>query len=202
MDASADILHLDQDRWEKLVVRTASGVDIIQSAGLAWQEEQQPKPERVRFILRFVRSLYQFIVVDLGRFDPISTRMAREMGQLFLVSACDVLALNEAKWAIHGLHEAGFSQSSIHLLLNQAPRKLGFHPAELEKILGVPVYATLPESKPGFIAGNSEEGPLAKNREFQKSIAHMAAGIAGLKKEGDAKGPFSFLTDVLRHATK
>ena len=120
-DAASDILHLDQDRWEKLVVRSATGVDIMQSSGPACQEDEQPKAERIRFILRLVRSLYQWAVLDLGRLDPLAARVAREVGQLFLVSTCDVFALNEAKWAIHGLIEAGLERNSIHLVLNQAP---------------------------------------------------------------------------------
>jgi Flp pilus assembly CpaE family ATPase len=201
LDASEDILHLDQDRWEKLVVRAAEGVDIIQSAGPAFQEEQQPRAERIQFILRFVRTLYQWIVVDLGRLSPLSVRVAREVKELFLVSTCDVLALNEAKSAVHGLGEAGFDRNSLHLVLNQAPRRLGFSPTDLQGILGTHVHAMLPESRPGFMGSHAEGGLLGEGREFQEQIARMAAEMAGLKKDDPAKGPLSFLAGVLRHAT-
>jgi Flp pilus assembly CpaE family ATPase len=201
LDASNDILHLDRDRWEKLVVHSATGVDIIQSAGPACQEERQPKAERIQFILRFVRTLYQWIVIDLGRLGPLPVRVARELGQLFLVSACDVLALNEAKWAIHALREAGFGGNSLHVILNQVPWRPGFSPAELQEILGAPVDAMLPESRPGLLGAASEGSVLIEGREFQKQIAHMAAGIAGLEEGDSAKGPLSFLAGVLRHAT-
>ncbi|MCU1236342.1 MAG: hypothetical protein JWP63_4309 [Candidatus Solibacter sp.] len=45
MAASDDILHLDEDRWRKLVV-TTSGLDVIQSGGPVSREEQQPRAER------------------------------------------------------------------------------------------------------------------------------------------------------------
>ena len=200
LDASSDILHLDPDRWQKLVVQAAPGVDVIQSAAPPWQDELLPKPERIRFILRFVRSLYQWIVVDLGRLGPLSTRAAREVGQLFLVSTCDVLSLNEAQGVLKGLHDAGLERDSIQMVLNQAPRRLGFQPAELQQILGAPIHSILPESKPGFGGPTSERGLLVESSEFKKLLSRMAAGIAGLK-EDDAKGPFSFLTG-LRHAAK
>jgi len=201
LDASNDILHLDRDRWQKLVVRTATGLDLIQSAGPACQEERQPRAERIQFILRFVRTLYNWIVIDLGCLGPLAVRVARDVGQLFLVSACDVLALNEAKWAIHGLHEAGFGGNSLQIILNQAPWRLGISPAELQEILGAPVHAMLPESRPGFLGATPEGGVLGEGREFRKQIARMAAEIAGLKEDDSAKGPLSFLAGVLRHAT-
>ena len=201
LDASNDILHLDRDRWEKLVVRSATGVDIIQSAGPACQEERQPKAERIQFILRFVRTFYQWIVVDLGRLGPLPVQVARDVGQVFLVSACDVLALHEAKWAIHGLSEAGFGGVSLQVILNKAPRRLVISPNELQEILGAPVHAMLPESKPGFLGAAPEGGVLGEGPEFRKQIARMAAEIAGLKEDASAKGPLSFLAGVLRHAT-
>ena len=201
LDASSDILHLDQDRWEKLVIRTAAGLDIIQSGGPACKEEQQPRAERIQFILRFVRTFYRWIVVDLGRLGPLPVRVARDVTQLYLVSACDVLALNEAKWAIHALREAGFGGNSLQVILNQVPWRLGFSPAELQEILGAPVDAMLPESRPGLLGANSEGGVLTEGRDFQKHIARMAAGIAGLEEDVSAKGPLSFLAGVLRHAT-
>ena len=84
----------------KLKASGAGGLDIIQSGGPVTREDKQPAKERVQFVLRFARSLYQWIVVDLGRLSPFSLRLAEEAGSLYVVSTCDILGLNEAKSAV------------------------------------------------------------------------------------------------------
>ena len=78
LDASHGILQLDQDRLEKLVAPGTDGVDIMQSACTACDEERQPKAERVRLVVRLARSFYDYIVIDLGRLSPFSARVAEE----------------------------------------------------------------------------------------------------------------------------
>ncbi len=120
MEASDDILHLDEDRWKKLVT-FAGGLDILQSRGPAFQEDKQPKAERVRLLLNFVRSLYQWIVVDLGRLTPFSARLVPVVSRLYVVSTPDILGLAQAKSAVGAFLEAGLDQSCLALTLNQVP---------------------------------------------------------------------------------
>ena len=122
LDATDDVLRLDRDFWAKLVTPCADGVDIIRSAGAACREEQRPKVERVRFIIRFVRSLYRFIVIDMGRLSPFSAKIAEGAERLLLVSTCDVLGLHEAKGAVQVLQQAGFNPDQLALVLNQIGR--------------------------------------------------------------------------------
>ncbi len=200
LDASNDILRLDETRWEKLVVREPGGLDIIQSAGLAVLEDQQPKSAKARFVVRFVRSLYQWIVIDLGRLCPFSAVMAEEVSSLFLTSTCDVLSLNEAKSVAQKLHDAGLDRL-LRLTLNRTPRRMGFSSEELRKILGVAIDATLPDCTRDFETAALDGKALGQSRDFQKHIVGMAARIAGVEENAPAKGPFSFLTGMARHAT-
>jgi Flp pilus assembly CpaE family ATPase len=199
LDASNDILHLDRDRWEKLVVHCPDGPDILQSGGPAYLEERQPKAERARFVLRFVRSLYQWIVIDLGRLSPFSVRMAGEVGHLYLVSGCDVLSLSEAKAAAGALAQAGIEQE-VSLLLNEAPRRQCFSPHDLEKIVRLPVEAMVPECHQDFADAALQGKRLGESRTFQKHMAQLSARIAG-EKETPSRKPFSFFTGALRDGT-
>ena len=202
LDASNDILRLDQDLWAKLVASGPDGVDVIQSAGPACLEEQQPKAERVRFVIRFVRSLYQFVVIDMGRLSPFSARIAQEVGRLNLVSTCDVLGLNEAKGAAQALCQGGFDRDQLALVLNQTPKSPTFSIRELEKILSLRVEISLPETRGDFSDAALEGKRLGESRAFQKRVAEFAASIAGVKKDVQPpKARFSFLPGALRRAT-
>jgi Flp pilus assembly CpaE family ATPase len=204
LDASNDILRLDQDLWAKLVTSGGNGVDIIQSAGLACQEEQRPKAERVRFVIRFVRPLYRFVVIDMGRLSPFSARVAAEVSRLYLITTCDVLGLNEAKETAHALCQTGFNPDQVALVLNQAPKRSTFSNSELEKILGVRVEIMLPETRADFSDASLDGKRLGESRVFQKHIAQFAASIAGVDVDKDAQPPknrFSFLPGALARAT-
>ncbi len=202
MEASDDILHLDEDRWKKLVA-PAEGLDVMQSGGPASREEKQPKAERVRLVLNFVRSLYQWIVVDLGRLSPFSVRLVQEVSRLYLVSTCDILGLAEAKSAVSVLFEAGFDRDCLALTLNQVPSS-SFTQSQLEKLLGAPIHAMLPECRRDFEGSFLDGKRLGESRKFKKHMAQLAARIAGGEVEQGTQAPkprFPFLSGALRSAS-
>jgi Flp pilus assembly CpaE family ATPase len=201
-EVSYDFLHLDESSWAKLKSSGPGGLDVIQSGGPVFQEDKLPKAERVRLVLRFLRSLYQWIVVDLGRLTPLSARIADDLNRLFLVGSCDILGLNQAKSAASALLQNGFRRDSLSLILNQAPARSVLSSEELEKFLGLPVEAMLPECHKDFENSFQNGKRLGESRKFQDHIAQLAAGIAGVAKETQGpKSLFSFLPGALRRAT-
>ena len=201
-EVSYDFLHLDESSWAKLKASGPGGLDVIQSGGPVFQEERQPKAERVRLVLRFLRSLYQWIVVDLGRLSPFSARVAEDVNRLYLVGTCDILGLNQAKSAAAALLQTGFDRDLLALILNQAPARSLLSNSEFEKFLGAAVEAMLPECRKDFEESFQNGKRLGESRKFQNHIAQLAAGIAGVAKDTQAPKPrFSFLPGALRRAT-
>jgi Flp pilus assembly CpaE family ATPase len=200
-EVSYDFLHLDESSWAKLKVSGPEGLDVLQSGGPVFREEHQPKAERVRLVLRFVRSLYQWIVVDLGRLGPLSARVAEDISRLYLVGTCDLLGLNQTKSVRSALVQAGFDRNLMALILNQAPARSLLSNDELERFLGSPVDALLPECRKDFEDSFQNGKRLGESGKFQKHIAQLAAGIAGAGKDTPAPKPrFSFLPGALRRA--
>jgi Flp pilus assembly CpaE family ATPase len=203
MEASDDILHLDEDRWKKLVA-PAVGLDVLLSRGPASREEMQPKAERVRLLLNFVRSLYQWIVVDLGRLSPFSVRLVHEVSRLYLVSTSDILGLAQTKSAVSVLYESGsFDRDCLALTLNQVPPS-SFTEGQLEKLLGAPVHAMLPECRRDFESSFLDGKRLGESRKFQKCMAQLAARIAGVEVDKGTQAPksrFPFFSGALRSAS-
>jgi pilus assembly protein CpaE len=196
--ASDDILHLDEDRWRKLVV-TAGGLDVMQSGGPVSREEQQPRAERVRLLLNFVRSLYSWVVVDLGRLNPFSVRLLKDLNDLYLVSVGDILTLTETKSAVSVLSDAGFDRDSLAVTLNQVAAPSSLPRADLEELLGVRIDTILPDCREDFEASYVNGKRLGESRKFQKHLSQLAARIAGIQIQ-EPKALFSFLPGVLRRA--
>ena len=120
-EVAYDFLHLDENSWAKLKASGPEGLDVLQSGGPVFREEKQPRVERVRLVLRFLRSLYQWIVVDLGRMGLLSAHVAEDVDRLYLVGTCDLLGLNQMKSAASALLQNGFRRDALALILNQAP---------------------------------------------------------------------------------
>jgi Flp pilus assembly CpaE family ATPase len=194
-DACADLLRLDQERWAKLAIPAGPELDVIQSPGIICQEEQMLTAERVRFVIKFVRSFYRFIVIDMGRLNPFSARIAEDLSRLYLVSTAELPSLNEAKWTIHALSQSRSSAGSPRLILNLGSKPTAFGSGDLEKLLGVKVEAMLPEVRRDFSESYLDGKRLPESRAFQKQIAEFAGSVAGTQKETQVrKARLSFLS--------
>ncbi|MGA2594293.1 MAG: response regulator [Bryobacteraceae bacterium] len=192
LDASNNILHMNQSRWDDMIVRGGEGLEIIPSGGPAWLELQQPKIERLRCLLRFIRTFYQWIVIDLGRLSPFSARVAAECSQILLVSSLEAAALNECARAAHRLHESGNEPGSVRLAINKAPKTPALSEPEIEKLVDVPMEAMLPECDYDFKSGYSSSHVLGTSRAFEMHVARLAAKLAGVKTTNGAdKGRFA-----------
>jgi len=191
LDAANNILQVDQTRWDDAIARAAEGLEIMPSGGPAWLEMHHPKVERMRCLLRFIRSLYQWIVIDLGRLTPFSARLVGECGQILMASTLEAAALNECARAAHRLHEAGIERGRIRLTVNRSPKKPALSEPEIENLVNVPVEEMLPECDSTFKAHYSSGNVLGSSRTFQAHIARLATKLAGVKTaEGADKGRF------------
>jgi pilus assembly protein CpaE len=201
-EASEDILHLDEERWKKLIA-PAGGLDVLQSRGPVAREEMQPKAERIRLMMNFARTLYHWIVVDLGRLTPLSVRLAQEVSRLYLVTTPDIVGLSQTKSTIGALLESGVTRDCLSLTLNQVPSN-SFSAPEVEKALGVPVDSMLSECRRDFEDSFQNDKRLGESRKLQRQVAQLVHGISGVEVNKDPQTPksrFSFLTGVLRGAT-
>ena len=127
--------------------------------------------------------------------------MAEEATRLCLVSTCDILGLNEAKWTANALLEAGIDAGRVKLVLNQTPKRHGFTSRDLEKILGLRVETMMPEARQDFAAAALDGKLLGEGRAFQNSVSEFAARIAGVEQASpEPKARIPFFQGALRSA--
>lgn len=178
-DAVRNTQRLDESYWKALVSNGFSGLEII-SAPLP-SSRHTHKPEHLRVVLSFVRSQYDWIVIDLGRgLNPASTSAIEEVDDLFLVTSLEVPALHQTKLIVQKLVEIGYSKSRIHLLLNRAPKRYDITLQEIENMLGAPVYATIPSDYAALNECYSEGKLLDRGSALGKNFARLAMKIAGV----------------------
>ena len=186
-DAVRNTQRLDESYWKALVSNGISGLEII-SAPLP-TSRLALKPEQVRFVLSFVRTQYDWIVLDLGRsLSHSSTPALEEVDDLFLVTTMEVPALHQAKLIVQKLLETGYGRNRLHLLLNRAPKRFDITLAELETMLGAPVYTSIPSDYPALNECYSEGKLLGRGSALGKHFTRLAMSIAGVS---DTKKKYS-----------
>ncbi|HTQ57042.1 MAG TPA: AAA family ATPase [Bryobacteraceae bacterium] len=187
LDAVNNLHRMDVSYWKALVSNGIPGVEIIAAPG-ATQDKTYPRQEQLRQLFSFLRSCYDFTLIDLGRsLTRVGVAALEEMDEAYLVSTLEVPALHQAKQVLQILMDAGYGKDRLKLILNRVPKRSELAPEEIEKILGLPVYAVLPSSYPELHECYSL-GKLLPERSFLgKQIKELAMRMAGVDEQKPKK---------------
>jgi len=138
-------------------------------------------------VLSFARPQYDWTLVDLGRsLTRMGMAALEEIDEACLVTTLEVPALHQSKQIIQTLIDSGYGKNRIKLILNRAPKRLDITPGELEKMLGTPIFATVPNDYPELYETYAEGRMLSRTCELGKHITKLATKLANLEEEKPA----------------
>ncbi|MGB9606688.1 MAG: AAA family ATPase, partial [Bryobacteraceae bacterium] len=188
MDAVRNIHRLDASYWKALVSNGQPHVEVIAAPRLLDPNEPL-STEAFRQVVRFVRTVYDWVVLDLGRgLNPIMLALLPDLDQAFMVATFDVLALHRVKQLVQNLLDYGYGQKRFQLILNRMPRQPDLTQSELEKVLGTEIFAGLPNSYPELYEAYSEGALLPSTSELGRQFSRLAAKIAGSPEDRAERG--------------
>jgi pilus assembly protein CpaE len=183
LDAVQNIHRLDLSYWKALISNGQAKLEVIPAPPVA-SIKRSLDPEPFRQVLNFAQSAYDWIVADLGRnLNVLSMNLLEDVDDVFLVATLDLPALHQAKQVAQTLMDYGYSQNRLHLILNRMPKRADFTPEEVQRILGLPVYATLPNDYPELFEAYAHGTLLASNSDLGQHFAKLAMKIAGVQKQ-------------------
>lgn len=188
LDAVNNLHRLDLSYWNALISNGLPGLEII-AAPQALASKQQPSQEQVQNMLTFCRGQYDFSILDLGRsLNMTAVNALDEIDETYLVTTLDVPALHQSKQIIQTLSGLGYGKDRLKLVLNRMPQRLDVTPDELEKMMSLPVFATLPNDYPSLYESYSEGSLLPPNSRLGKELTRMAVKVSGIEqKQGKKK---------------
>jgi len=182
LDAVNNLHRMDVSYWKALVSNGIPGVEII-AAPAATADKTYPRQEQLRQLFSFLRSCYDFTLIDLGRsLTRAGVGALEEMDEAYVVSTLEVPALHQAKQVLQILMDAGYGKDRLKLILNRVPKRSELAPGEIEKILGLPVYAVLPSCYPELHECYSVGKLLPERSVLGKAIREIALRIAGVEQ--------------------
>ena len=188
-DAVNNLNRLDQSYWRGLISNGMPNLEII-TAPTTPAAKQLPA-NHLKQVLAFARTQYDWIVMDMGRnLNPTTLALMDLIDETFLVTTHEVPALHHAKNMIQVLLDAGYPRTQLKLVLNRTTRRFDVTIEELERMLGLPVFATIANDYHGLHEAFSEGHLLDSSTELGDDMARLASKLGGVA-EAPKKKKFS-----------
>jgi Flp pilus assembly CpaE family ATPase len=179
-EAAGNLARLDENYWNKIVVSVAGGPDVLLSRG-SFALEDQANSERIRNVFDFTRSIYPWIVMDLGRLNPLAMSLVAGLSDLFLIATLEVAVLYEVKQVAAQLMDTPMNRSLLHLIINRTHRNADISPGEAGKMVNLPVDAVLAECGSDLSEAYTDGKLLGAKSDLRRQLGRLAEKVAGLE---------------------
>src|SRR4051794_38733761 len=111
---------VDQDLVRQVLVKHDSGVDLL-LAPPSPETAELVTPEHMPQILDNLRSLYDYVLVDIDkRLDDVNLGIVEQAETLFVVMTADLSCLKNVRLVLETVGHLGYEKSKIQLVLNRS----------------------------------------------------------------------------------
>jgi pilus assembly protein CpaE len=188
-DAFNNLHRLDMSFWKAIVSNGTPRLEIITAPSPVCLR-QQPRPEQLQQVLRFIRQNYDWSIVDLGRnLSFLGMSVLDEIDETCLITTLDVPALHQAKQIVQTLMNTGYARNRLRLILNRVPQRLEVTPEEIEKMFGIPVFAVITDEYQDLYDAYAG-GHLLTEGKLARQFYSLSMKIAGVQEEKRSKFRF------------
>ena len=187
LDALGNLNRLDASCLDTIVDHQPNGLDILSSPNAFGGLE--PETATLTRLVSLIQPHYKWVVIDLGRLNPVSAKIVSRMHDLVLVTTTTISGLYEAKRVLGALHNQGVERERMRLVLNRVDHSQPLSGSELKRIFGLDVYATLPDCAAELQDASVRRVLPAEGSNFRRHAATLSRKLAGLP---DAKPKRAF----------
>ena len=180
LDAISNLPRLDESLWKALISKYKPGIDVIASPE-DFSYEHAPSGDELRQAIRFMRTQHDWIVLDLGRsLNEVVAALYGELDELFLISVLEVSALHGLKAITQKLRDRGEDLTKLEVVLNRTPKMMDITQEELQKVIGRPLYAMLPNDYPSLYQSYSAGTLLSPDNRLAQQFSILTRKLAGI----------------------
>ena len=177
IDALRHSSQLDEALWKSLVVEH-SGVDVLGAPERPEPPLMEPYP--VQETLDFARSLYDYVVVDLGSVvDGVGMTSVSSADETHLVCSTDMPSMFLMRRTIPLLDAMGVKRDDINVLVNRFDRRAELSVEDMEKIFRASVQATFPEDSSAVLHAHREGGAVSEKSDLGRAVKRYVADKLG-----------------------
>jgi pilus assembly protein CpaE len=147
-DLCRGIDKLDRKMWEQSLLIHESCLSVL-AGPESWDEARQINAEDLQKLLRFGRTAFSQVVVDLGPwFLSDRAPLLLESTTVLLLFRLDFAAVRNATRAVQFLNKIGVPSSNVQLAVIRYVKNSDISPSQAEAALGMKVRHFVPEDPP------------------------------------------------------
>jgi pilus assembly protein CpaE len=184
-DLIAHAGSLDERLIRQVTVKHTSGISVLPSP-TSISEAQGIRPESLFTVLQALQGTFENILVDGGNhLDENSVTYMDASEKILLVLNPDLASMRDARQFLEVAATLSYPKDKILLVLNQAGRKADIKEDEIEEILKVDIFGTIPADENMALSSLNEGVPiiLKKSRHpISRAIKKMAKDLAKLRE--------------------
>lgn len=140
-DAAEHALEMDESLWPSMVTKV-DRLEVLHAGKL--NPDFRIEPTHIRHLMEFMRRNYDALCFDMsGNLEKYSLEIMHESKKIFLVATPEIPSLHLAREKVVYLKQLDLSDR-ICLLLNRCQKRPMITPAQIQELVGVPVYMTFP----------------------------------------------------------
>ena len=172
--------RLDAQLVQGFVVRHSSGLDVLSAPSSRLEANHHVLPEAVQHAFAFLRSRYQFVLVDsppgLAADNMV---VARESDQIYLVATPELPALQHAVTCLGVLRGLCHGGDRVHVVINRDSTTQSAPMADrAEELLGTWIEWRIPNQYHAVMRTLNLGTPLRSSSEVARRLSRWAAALA------------------------
>jgi len=213
LDAAQLTGNYDTQAMVKLVGQHPSGLHYIGTPATTGDSKKIPLDGLGKFY-KNVPNIYPITVIDCGSIiDPYVIKAMEFSHLIFFVTNPDILVVHQTKRILTEVVENMFPLEMIEIVLNRFVQNAAVAPATIQKNLGKPLYAAIPEDPQANAVALSKAQPLLlsapsspSTRAFHELVRKMQqsqllANLSKLKRPARTVKPAAAATTTGGSAT-
>ena len=170
IDAAEYAGQLDETLWPKLV-RSRGQLDLL---GSGYRNQGfRIETTQIRYMLEFARRNYRVIAVDMsGLMERYSIDLMQDAKRICLVTTPEITALHLARAKLELLRGIEL-EDRVDIIVNRAQKRNVLTKSEIEKMLGLPVAAEIPNDYRTVHKAISEARPVDSGTELGRQFREL-----------------------------
>ena len=185
-DAVQAFDRLDADMLAGIMEHHPSGLHTLLAPPLP-EDADGISAGRVGQILDLIRDMYDYVVIDTcPSFSECVLAALDRSDALYVVTTMDVASIKNTRISMQKLHQLGYNNGRVRLVLNRSDSKVLLQPAEVEQAIGGKIFALIPSDR--IVPRSVNQGiPIVTEMprsEVARSIMRLAADAAAPVEKG------------------
>jgi len=178
-DLIAHAGSLDERLIKQVVVKHTSGIHVLPSP-TSISEAQGIRPESLFTVLQALQGTFENILIDAGsHLNENTVTYMDSSDKILLVLNPDLASMRDSRQFLEVASTLSYPKDKILLILNRAGRKADIKSSEIEEILNVKIFRTIPADENMALSSLNEGVPII----LKKSHHPISRAIKQLAKD-------------------